>query len=139
MRIQGMNMVRSFALAAAALLALSGCVERTLLIKSSPSGAEVTVNGRSAGTTPAVYPFRTYGVYELIASHPGCRRLRRKVPVQAPWYEWVPLDFVAENLWPGVIRDEHDILLELEPLASAEDAAIDRREAETLDLLDDKE
>ena len=140
MRIHGMGLTRALAVAAAAaLLILSGCVERSLLIKSSPSGAEVFVNGRPAGKTPAVYPFRTYGVYELTAGHPGCRRLRRTVPVRAPWYERIPFDFFAENVWPVAIRDEHEILLELIPVTSADDEAIDRREAEILDRLDNEE
>ena len=139
MRIRGKIPTRSLAVTAATLLALSGCVERTLLVKSSPTGAEVVVNGRPAGTTPIVYPFYTYGVYELTASRSGCRRLRRKVSVEAPWYEWIPFDFFAENVWPGLIRDEHVILLEFDPLASADDEAIGLREAGILGLLETEE
>jgi len=138
MRIHGTRLTRSLAVAAAVVVALSGCVERTLLIKSSPSGADVVVNGRLAGKTPAVYPFRTYGVYELTASHPGFRRLRRTVPVKAPWYERIPFDFLAENVWPGVIRDEHEIRLELNPLAPTDADTTDRRGTGIPDRLDDE-
>ena len=139
MRIYGMCLTRTLAVAVAAALTLSGCVERSLLIKSSPSGAEVVVNGHPAGETPAVYPFRTYGVYELTASHPGCQRLQRAIPVRAPWYQQIPFDFFAENVWPVTVRDEHEIFLELIPVTSADDEAIDRREDEILDRLDNEE
>ena len=32
-----------------------------------------------------------------------------------PWYQWPGIDFVAETLWPGEIRDERIIDVELVP------------------------
>ena len=87
-------------LAAAALL--TGCVERTLILRSDPPGATVVVNGDEAGVAPAKLHFETYGTYEVVMSAPRHHRLRALVPVRPPWYEKVPFDFFSETLWPGM-------------------------------------
>ena len=32
-----------------------------------------------------------------------------------PWYEWPPLDFISENLWPYEVRDERVVSFEMLP------------------------
>jgi len=96
------------------ILTATGCVQRALIIKSDPTGAPVYVNGEHAGHTPLRHPFVTYGVYKI---HVGPLRdekgmllhesAEREVPVRAPWYQKIPLDFFAEVLWPGTIEDIH--------------------------------
>jgi hypothetical protein len=118
-------------LSALAILALlTGCVERTLLLRSDPPGATVVVNGDEVGVAPAKLHFETYGTFEVVMSAPHCRRLRALVPVQPPWYEKLPFDFFAEILWPGSVLDEHLVTLKLEPLPEVETAGagLDERE-----------
>ena len=43
------------------LLILSGCVDRTISITSTPSGALVYLNDEEVGRTPLVTPFTFYG------------------------------------------------------------------------------
>lgn len=107
---------------------LGGCVERRLFLRSEPAGASTIVNGKYAGMTPTKVPFITYGEYEIIMSAPGHRRLRETVAVDPPWWEWIPLDFFVENVWPFTVTDEHEITLELTPLADSDYAGVDRRE-----------
>jgi len=102
-------------------LALGGCVERTLLIRSEPTGATVVVNGRAAGIAPVALPFKTYGAFEVTAGLDGHQRLRRK---------HIPLDFIAENVWPFMVRDEHNVTLKMKPVLPADDEGIGRREEE---------
>ena len=112
-----------------AALALAGCVERSLLIKSEPSGATVMLNGETIGVTPVKTRIETYGVYEAILSAPGCRRLRTTVIVEPPWFERMPLDFISEDIWPGTIRDAHEAMLRLEALPTDDtDVLIQARE-----------
>ncbi len=119
-------------------LAASGCVERVLYLRSDPPGAKVVVNGRPVGETPLAMPFETYGVFEVVAHDVhGYRRLRTSVEAKPPWYERIPIDFFAENVWPFTIRDRHEVLLTLEPAAALTPEEIDAGEAALRDRLHD--
>lgn len=118
------------------LLGCCGCVERRLLLRSEPAGANVTVNGKDIGMTPAEMPFITYGDYEIVMSAPGHQRLRTVEPVEPPWWEMIVFDFFVENVWPGTVVDEHEIILRLVPLAASDDLGVDRREKALRDRLE---
>lgn len=112
------------------ILFLNGCVERKLFIKSDPMGAAVSVNGRHVGIAPVKVPFDTYGTFEIMASHPGHKRVRAPVEVSPPWWQYVPFDWFVEHVWPFTLRDEPEISLLLEPMGSAEDPGIGQRQEE---------
>ena len=127
---------RTWAVVAATLMVLPGCVERLLQIRSDPPGAEVTVNGEPAGVTPLDHRFTFYGTFEVTLRARGHRSLHRLEPVRPPWYEFFPLDFFAENLTPFRITDAHLLEYRLEevPLSEAEmereqQAAVERMQA----------
>lgn len=110
--------------------ALSGCVERALVITSDPPGAEVTVNQQWKGTTPYVIPFKHYGVYDIWIEHPGVEENGRMVkyyplhvgePVRAPKYQYAGADFVTEVLLPKTLYDQHTLHYTLERVAEADD------------------
>ena len=103
------------------------------MIRSDPPGATVAVNGAEAGVAPVRVPFTTYGVFEVVLSAPHCQRLRTKVPVEPPWYETMPLDFFAENLWPFTLRDDHEVTLSLKPLQESIAPGLDERERQLRD------
>jgi hypothetical protein len=118
----------------AAILALSaplssGCVERALVVRSDPPGATVFVDGREIGTTPARLPFEHYGTREVMvrmerrdpgADHIPLAPVTQMVELGAPWYQWFPVDFVSEFLWPGTIVDERVVEVALVPHTQAE-------------------
>lgn len=118
------------AVGAALALPLTGCVERSLSVRSDPPGAQVALNGRDVGMTPLRVPFETYGVYEVVLSVDGHHRLRTPVEVKAPWFQQFPLDFFTEILWPFEIVDEHEVFLALPPFPASDDPVIDTRETE---------
>jgi hypothetical protein len=97
------------ALAAAGLLAGSGCVDRLLRIRSEPSGAEVFINGDRAGVTPLEHRFDFYGTFDVTLRAPGWVSTHHLEPIRAPWYEVMPIDFFSENLIPFRIRDRREI------------------------------
>lgn len=113
-------------LSVAALCAAVGCVERTLLIRSEPAGAPVWVDEQYVGETPFEYPFAHYGVRRLRVGplrdendKLAFEEVEREALVEAPWYETFPLDFFAEVLYPGTLRDEHLLpVFELPPAAA---------------------
>src|SRR5205085_4017228 len=97
------------ALLLAAMLAagMTGCVERRMLIVSDPPGATVFVNGENVGLSPASVPFTYYGKYDITCVRDGYETTTEKQPVRRPWYEFFPMDFVAEVLYPGHVQDNH--------------------------------
>ena len=126
------------AVAAAFLgLALAGCVERSLMIRSDPPGALVVVNGEDRGLTPVRMDFQTYGTFDVALSAPGYHRLNQPVPVRAPWFQQAPLDFFTEMLWPFTIQDNREVLLTLEPYPQEDDAVVGEREAELRTMVEE--
>ena len=99
-----------------ALCTLTGCVERWLLIRSDPPGARVFLDGQALGVTPARVSFDHYGTREVYLRHEGYGSLAEDVHVHAPWYQWFPMDLLAEYLWPGTIVDERELDFALPPL-----------------------
>ncbi|MFO8007921.1 MAG: PEGA domain-containing protein [Candidatus Brocadiia bacterium] len=105
-----------FALLAAAMLTATACVERTMLIRSDPSGAPVWVDEQHVGATPVEHEFVHYG-WRRVRVGPirdaqdkvRYREQQRVVQVEAPWYEAFPLDFFFEVIYPFRLTDAHEI------------------------------
>ncbi len=103
-------------LLSALLLACTGCVERRMLIRSDPVDAPVWIDEVYVGNTPVDYSFAHYG-WRRVRIGPirgeGERTLYQEkefeTKVVAPWYETFPIDFFAEVLYPGVLRDIHEL------------------------------
>lgn len=104
------------------------CVERGLVVRSDPPGARIFLDGAPRGETPAAIPFTYYGTREVVLRAPGRKTKRVVVHLDAPWYELMPIDFFAEVLWPGTIRDEHVVEVVLEPAPPAGDADLEALE-----------
>lgn len=86
-----------------------------MLVRTNPPGATVSVDNQVIGTTPAATSFVYYGTREFRIEKDGFRTETIRRRINPPWYEYPGLDFVAETLWPGEIRDERIIDVELVP------------------------
>src|SRR6195952_804095 len=73
-------------------------VRRRLNVLTNPPGALVYVDNQQIGTTPCSVDFIYYGTREIRLIKPGYETLTVNQPIPAPWYEYVGLDFVSENL-----------------------------------------
>src|SRR5918998_6583708 len=93
----------------------SGCVQRRMTSRSNPPGALVSVDDYEIGTTPVSTDFIYYGTREIRLIKDGYETLTVKQPIPAPWYQYFPIDFFAENVVPGEIRDERVIDLQMSP------------------------
>ena len=110
-----------FALIAVALL-LPGCVERRIYIRSEPVEADVYIDGEYVGRTraedddrgPLYANFIFYGTREYTIRKPGYKTVSGVIELEAPWYEYPPIDFFAEVLVPYPIVDEHFVKVTLE-------------------------
>ncbi len=119
---------------------LSGCVERSLLIRTEPQGARVFLNGQDKGVTPAEIPFDFYGTWDLqirmeeneLRGSRSLKPIREKVRLSRPWHQVFPLDFFSEVLWPGTISVEHvlDYTFEPQDLNALRDSFHDAARAE---------
>ena len=93
----------------------TGCVRRRMTVRTNPPGALISVDNQIIGTSPAATSFTYYGTREIRIERDGYRTetIRRKL--NPPWYEYPPLDFITETLWPFEVRDERVIDVELVP------------------------
>lgn len=94
----------------------AGCVERRFVVISDPPGALVLRSGQPMGAAPADDHFVYYGTYHFTLIKDGYATLQVDQPVPAPWYEYFPLEFFTENLWPFHIVDRREFTYKLEPV-----------------------
>ncbi|TWT83852.1 PEGA domain protein [Planctomycetes bacterium CA13] len=93
----------------------SGCVRRRMTVRTSPPGATISVDNQVIGTSPAATSFVYYGTREVRVEKDGFRTETIRRRLNPPWYEFPGLDFISETLWPGELRDERIIDVQLVP------------------------
>jgi hypothetical protein len=95
---------------------ITGCVERRFVITSNIPGAIVyDEKGQPMGATPVDREFTYYGKYRFTLVKDGFQTQVVEEQVRAPWYEFVGLDFVSENLIPWTMRDIRRFHYTLQP------------------------
>ena len=78
------------------LTVTTGCVYRSLTIRTEPPGALVYVNDQLKGESPVTYDFVWYGWHRVTLRKEGFARLDDQKLLRAPVYLWIPFDFVME-------------------------------------------
>jgi hypothetical protein len=121
---------------AALLLALTlatGCVERRFVITVDPPGAVVYCNGENVGVA-GVAPsggvdkyFVYYGKYRFQIVKDGYVTLTTEELIATPWYEFPPLDFFSENLYPFRVSDVRRLHFHLEKATKENSAELLQR------------
>jgi hypothetical protein len=111
-------------LAGGAVGLIGGCVDRRFVVETSPPGAQVTIDGKAIGPSPADGTFVYPGRYEFRAVAPGYEPLTKTVRFRKKWYDYPGLDFVAEVLYPGRIEDVRRVPLVLEPARDVDPSRI---------------
>jgi hypothetical protein len=110
----------------------AGCgVRRTLVVNSDPPGALVYLNREEVGRTPLEHDFTWYGEYDVQLRKEGYQTVSATEWVVAPWWQWPPMDFVAE-LVPGRPHDTHRLKYAMKPATRPADPASLMRRAEGL-------
>ena len=101
---------------AAAVLVVSstGCIRRSLTIRTQPENALVYMNEQLKGESPVTYDFQWYGWYRVRIEKEGYARLNDHRLLRAPLRFWIPLDLVMELL-PWTVRDDREWSYTLEP------------------------
>ena len=118
------------ALAVLVALLLAGCVERKMIIRSEPEGADVRVDGTVVGKTPCEVPFAWYGTRKIELEHPGYESLTSKQEVFPPWWQMPVFDLFTDVLLPARFEDDHAFDFTMQPSPAHEDPApiLDRAE-----------
>jgi hypothetical protein len=119
---------------ALAFLLTTGCVRRTLTITTEPPQALVYLNDEEIGRSDVSTDFTWYGDYDVVIRKEGYKTLTTHHEVEAPWYQYVPIDFFVEVLWPWWIEDHHHAHFVLEPAEVA--ATEEERAAQRTDLIE---
>ena len=135
-----MGTAAALASVVAAGAALTGCVERKLIVRSDPPGAILYLEDEQvAGQTPVEVPFEWDGVRRVRLQAPGHHVLETTAAIDARWYDWFPLDVFAQFLYPGTISDVRMFDYQLEPYVDrkATPAELEEQHA-TLDALKER-
>ncbi len=107
---------------------LSGCVKRMIVVESDPPGATVWINEHLIGKAPVNHEFITHGRYLFRLRKPGFRERVTREMVRAPWFQWIPIDFVTENLLPIRFKDIHRFRFTLTPQPPEEKLQVEQKE-----------
>ncbi len=105
------------ALAGVALLStaiLTGCLERTIQVSTTPPGAEVYLNDAYIGRTPTTTGFEFYGQYDVRVCNDGFEPISTDRNASMPLWEVPPLDLAASAL-PFTLRSEQRWEFEMQP------------------------
>ena len=86
-----------------------------MTVVSNPPGGLVYLDNQEIGVTPVATPFTHYGTREVTVVRDGYETVTVSNRVDAPWYQYPPIDFFVENLWPWEVRDERIVEVELQP------------------------
>ncbi len=102
------------------VMPLAGCVRRRMTVRSNPVGARGYVDDRQIGITPFSTEFTYYGTRKIHMERDGMKSVTVERTFHAPWYQWPVIDFFAETLWPWEVRDEREVVVQMEPQAAAD-------------------
>ena len=97
------------------LTLLTGCVDRRFVIETNVPGTQIYVDGKPLGVAPVDSKWDYAGYYQVTALAPGYEPVNERVRLKAKWYEYPPIDLIAEVFWPGRIEDVRRIPIELVP------------------------
>ncbi|MEM9700923.1 MAG: PEGA domain-containing protein [Planctomycetota bacterium] len=113
----------------AVLLAGTGCqsTHRRLTIDTQPRGAVVLVDGEPVGFTPASISYDYYATRRITLIKDGFQQESFLLPLESPWWQRAPLEFVTDNLLPTQVEDRRVINRVLKPkVISPADDVINR-------------
>ncbi len=117
---------------------VTGCVERKMVIRSTPAASRVFVDGQEVEGAPTAggveVPFDWGGTRQVTVMAPGYKVLDQNVEVEDPWYTRFPFDLVTDFANPFTIEDRQEFDLALEPyhpmnqsFSAAQEAEIEER------------
>ena len=86
-----------------------------MTVRTNPPGALLYVDDYLIGETPISTNFTYYGQRKIRLVKDGFETLTVLQSIPAPWYEYTPVDFVAENFVPGRFATSERLDFQLKP------------------------
>jgi len=77
-----------------------------MTITTEPPNARVYLNDLEIGVSEVTTDFTWYGDYDVVIRKDGYETLHSNWKIDPPWYQWIPVDFFTEVLWPGEFHDQ---------------------------------
>jgi hypothetical protein len=114
----------------AVVAAATGCLDRRFVVETNAPGAQVFVNGRPIGPSPADTGWEYPGRYEFRVVAPGYEPLTECRLVKARWYDYAPFDFFVGVLWPFHVEDIRRFRFDLNPARQVNVAEVEAKAAE---------
>jgi hypothetical protein len=114
----------------AVVTAATGCLDRRFVVETNAPGAQVFVNGRPIGPSPADTGWEYPGQYEFRVVAPGYEPLTECRLVKARWFDYAPFDFFVGVLWPFHVEDVRRFRFDLNPARQVNVAEVEARAAE---------
>ena len=96
------------------VIALGGCVERKLTVRSDPPGAMVYLDEQLKGYTPVTFKFHFYGHRTFRLNKRGYRTYEEVRHVEAPWWQW-PVISIFADLQPFALTNAQEVDVTMEP------------------------
>ncbi len=73
------------------------------------------IDGKERGYTPYSMDFLYYGTREVQLVKPGFETLTVLQKVPKPWYQFFPVDFFSDNLWPPGVTNRNQFFYQMQP------------------------
>lgn len=109
-----------------AALAVLGCVERRMTVRSNPPGALVYIDREEVGVTPVSRSFVHYGTRRIKLVKEGYETLEVKQRVWEPVYDFILWELITEVM-PYRFRDEREFSYEMKKREEPDpDALVER-------------
>lgn len=105
---------------------VAGCAQRSLVIKSEPSGALVYLNGEEIGRTPVKYDFTWYSDYDVVIRLDGYEALKTHRGLKAPLSDVPPFDLLGELFGKKDFREWTFVLAPAQEQADDSDGLMSR-------------
>ena len=93
---------------------MTGCLHRSLTIRTNPPGAQIYVNDQLKGESPLTYDFLWYGWHRITLRKEGFVRQDDLKLLRSPVYLWIPFDLAVELL-PFPVHDARSLDYTLTP------------------------
>ena len=108
----------------------TGCLDRRFVVETNVPGAQVFINNRTIGPSPADTGWEYPGHYEFRVVAPGYEPLTQCRLIKARWYDYAPFDFMFGVLWPFHIEDVRRLRFELTPARQVNASEVEARAEE---------
>jgi len=77
-------------------------------VRTDPPDATVWVDDQVVGKTPLDIPYTWYGKRLLAVERKGYAQVREIVALNPPWWQYFPLDFITDVLFPFTLEDRSE-------------------------------